>query len=61
MTADERAVRVRERYRQLRDGGADPHEWAYAWRTELNRGGFRAVDFLMEEIVASGKCIGCAS
>lgn len=52
---------MRERYRRLRDGGADPHEWAYAWRTELNRGGFRAVDFLMDEIVDAGKCIGCAS
>ncbi len=50
-----------ERYRSLRDGGADPHEWAYAWRRELNRGGFRAVDFLMDEVVSSGKCVGCAS
>jgi coenzyme F420 hydrogenase subunit beta len=58
---DAQASRVRDRYRALRDGGADPHEWAYAWRTELNRGGFRAVDFLMEEIVDAGKCIGCAS
>jgi coenzyme F420 hydrogenase subunit beta len=58
---DEGAARVRERYRVLRDGPGDPHEWAYAWRTELNRGGFRAVDFLMEEIVDAGKCIGCAS
>lgn len=43
------------------DSGADPHEWAFAWRTELNRGGFRAVDFLMDEVVRAGKCIGCAS
>ena len=53
--------RVAERYRRLIDEGADPGEWAYAWRTELNRGGFRAVDFLMDEIVHAGKCIGCAS
>lgn len=53
--------RVRDRYHRLLDEAADPHEWAYAWRTELNRGGFRAVDFLMEEVVDSGKCIGCAS
>jgi coenzyme F420 hydrogenase subunit beta len=52
---------VRERYHDLRDGGADPHEWPYAWRTELNRGGFRAVDFLMDEVVRAGKCVGCAS
>ena len=59
--ADPKVAQVRERYQRLRDGGADPHEWAYAWRTELNRGGFRAVDFLMQEIVDTGKCIGCAS
>lgn len=53
--------RVTDRYRALRDGGADPHEWPYAWRTELNRGGFRAVDFLMDEVVDPGKCIGCAA
>ncbi len=58
---DAKSRRVSERYRSLRDGGADPHEWAYAWRRELNRGGFRAVDFLMDEVVESGKCIGCAS
>jgi coenzyme F420 hydrogenase subunit beta len=52
---------VRDRYRRLLDEGADPHEWPYAWRTELNRGGFRAVDFLMHEIVDTGKCVGCAS
>ncbi len=53
--------RVQERYHRLLAEGADPHEWPYAWRTELNRGGFRAVDFLMREIVDTGKCIGCAS
>ncbi len=58
---DDRTTRVRERYRSLRDGGADPGEWAYAWRRELNRGGFRAVDFLMDEVVDSGRCVGCAS
>ena len=58
---DARAVRVRNRYHDLLKESADPHEWAYAWRTELNRGGFRAVDFLMDEIVDAGKCIGCAS
>src|SRR3989304_5571605 len=41
--------------------GSDPHEWAYAWRTELNRGGFRAVDFLMDQVVAEGRGIGWAS
>jgi coenzyme F420 hydrogenase subunit beta len=60
-TTDPVVQRVTERYRELRDGGADPHEWPYAWRTELNRGGFRAVDFLMNEIVDTGKCIGCAA
>ena len=58
---DAKALKVAKRYRDLRDSGADPREWAYAWRRELNRGGFRAVDFLMDEIVDSGKCVGCAS
>jgi len=53
--------RVQERYHRLLANGADPHEWPYAWRTELNRGGFRAVDFLNREIIDTGKCIGCAS
>ena len=58
---DAKALKVAERYRDLRDSGADPRGWAYAWRRELNRGGFRAVDFLMDEIVDSKKCVGCAS
>jgi coenzyme F420 hydrogenase subunit beta len=45
----------------LEDNDADPRDWAYAWRSELNRGGFHAVDFLMDEIVDAGKCVGCAS
>lgn len=53
--------RVHDRYRTLLSKAADANEWPYAWRTEVNRGGFRAVDFLMDEIVHSGKCIGCAS
>lgn len=56
-----RTRRVTDRYHALLESDADPHEWAYAWRTELNRGGFRAVDFLMDEVVRAGKCIGCAS
>lgn len=59
--SDPEVARVRERYHALLEEADDAHEWAYAWRTELNRGGFRAVDFLMDEIVHSGKCIGCAS
>ena len=58
---DAKALKVAKRYRDLRDSGADPRGWAYAWRRELNRGGFRAVDFLMDEIVDSKKCVGCAS
>ena len=52
---------VQERYHRLLDEGADPNEWAYAWRSEYNRGGFKAVDFLMEEVGNPGKCIGCAA
>jgi coenzyme F420 hydrogenase subunit beta len=53
--------RVSKRYHRLLEEALDSNEWAYAWRSEINRGGFRAVDFLMEEIVDAGKCIGCAS
>lgn len=53
--------RVREHYQYLLENAEDEHEWAYAWRSELNNGGFRANDFLMMEIVETGKCIGCAS
>jgi coenzyme F420 hydrogenase subunit beta len=53
--------RVAERYHRLLAEAPDANEWAYAWRAEINRGGFRAVDFLMDEVVAPGKCVGCAS
>ena len=58
---DERSVQVIARFRGLLEEGADPHEWAFSWRTELNRGGFPAVDLLMEEVVKPGKCVGCAA
>jgi len=58
---DTSALRVAERYHRLLAEADDANEWAYAWRAEINRGGFPAVDFLMEEVVGSGKCIGCAS
>ena len=52
---------MRRRYHVLLDSADDPNEWPYAWRAELNRGGFRAVDLLASEIIDSGKCVGCAS
>ena len=58
---DARTQRVSERYHRLLDEAAEPEEWAYAWRSEINRGGFRAVDFLRREVVETGKCIGCAA
>ncbi|MCF8473983.1 MAG: Coenzyme F420 hydrogenase/dehydrogenase, beta subunit C-terminal domain [Emcibacter sp.] len=58
---DERSKQVIERYRSLLDDNANAQEWAFSWRTELNRGGFQAVDLLMEEVVKPGKCIGCAA
>ena len=58
---DERSLQVIARFRGLLEEGADPHEWAFSWRTELNRGGFPAVDLLMEEVVKPGKCVGCAA
>ncbi len=58
---DPKTEAVLERYRGYLEQGVDHREWAYAWRTEINRGGFRAVDFLMEQIVDTGMCVGCAS
>ena len=58
---DQQVAAVSERYRTALLNSDDPHDWAYSWRSELNRGGFRAVDFLMDEIVDTGKCVGCAS
>jgi coenzyme F420 hydrogenase subunit beta len=60
-TRDPDVDRVHDRYQRLLREAADANEWPYAWRTEVNRGGFRAVDFLMDEVVHRGKCIGCAS
>lgn len=57
----ERIDRVARRYERLLEESKSPHEWAFAWRTEVNRGGFQAVDFLMDKVVDAGKCIGCAS
>lgn len=61
MSHDQLVEEIRERYHNLLHSSADPHEWSYAWRSEINRGGFKAVDFLMEEIVKTGKCVGCAA
>ncbi len=61
MDLDHLTDEVRGRYRKLLDEGADPNEWAYAWRMEYNRGGFKAVDMLMEEVIKPDKCIGCAA
>ncbi|MET0379788.1 MAG: Coenzyme F420 hydrogenase/dehydrogenase, beta subunit C-terminal domain [Spongiibacteraceae bacterium] len=58
---DPKSTEIIERYHELIASDADPHEWAFSWRTELNRGGFRAVDLLMEHVVDPGRCIGCAS
>jgi coenzyme F420 hydrogenase subunit beta len=60
MGSDATASRVQERYRALVQQ-SDANEWAYAWRREVNRGGFRAVDFLMEQVVDAGKCVGCGA
>ena len=56
-----RSDAVLTRYRSLVNSDTPPSEWAFAWRAELNRGGFEAYDFLMREIVDTGKCVGCAA
>ena len=61
MSIAETVAMVKERYHDLLENAEDEHEWAYAWRHELNNGGFRANDFLMGEVVDPGKCIGCAA
>lgn len=61
-TAKDRiSIEVIKRYQRLLDEDADPNEWAFAWRTELNRGGFPAYELLNEMVVNPGKCIGCAA
>jgi len=52
---------VIERYERLLAQESNPHEWAFAWRTELNRGGFPAYELLRKEILDPGKCVGCAA
>jgi coenzyme F420 hydrogenase subunit beta len=59
--ADPKVDVVESRYQRLLETAEDPHDWAFAWRSELNRGGFRAVDFLMDEVIDAGKCLGCAA
>ncbi|MEQ9618041.1 MAG: Coenzyme F420 hydrogenase/dehydrogenase, beta subunit C-terminal domain [Deltaproteobacteria bacterium] len=62
ISRDEQLIRaVQRKYHEMLEEGVDPYEWAYAWRSEINRGGFKAVDFLMREIVDTGKCVGCAA
>lgn len=61
MDPDQLTEEIKGRYHKLLEEGADPNEWAYAWRSEFNRGGFKAVDFLMDEVINPGKCIGCAA
>jgi len=60
-SVDKASSEVIGRYRRLLDEDADPNEWAFAWRTELNRGGFPAWELLMEEVIKPGKCVGCAA
>ena len=55
MSSENLANLVKQRYREMVDRGADPQQWSFAWRTEANKGGFKSVDFLMREIVDTGK------
>ena len=58
---DRASNEVIERYRSLLADDADPNEWAFSWRTELNRGGFPAYELLDEVVIEPGKCVGCAA
>jgi len=61
MNIFETVAKVKDHYENLLETAEDDHEWAFAWRGEINNGGFHANDFLMDEIVETGKCIGCAA
>ena len=61
MNPDDLTQEVKNRYKKLIDEGADPNEWAYSWRSEYNRGGFKAVDMLNDEVINQDKCVGCAA
>lgn len=62
MSLDDLTKEVQGRYHKLKeDRNVDPNEWAYSWRSEYNRGGFKAVDMLNEEVINQDKCIGCAA
>ena len=43
MIGRDRTDRVSRRYDWLLKESESPYEWAFAWRTEVNRGGFRAL------------------
>ena len=58
---DRTSKEVIDRYRSLLAEDADPNEWAFSWRTELNRGGFPAYELLEEVVIEPGKCVGCAA
>ncbi len=49
MSIAETVARVKKHYQNLLKTAEDEREWAYAWRSEINNGGFRANDFLMGE------------
>ncbi len=58
---DDGAVGVAARYRSMLDEGAPAADWAYAWRSRVSNGGFKASDLVMGEVVTRGKCVGCAA
>ena len=61
MVDQERLAVIGKRYRDLVTEQPDPHDWAHAWRAELNRGGFEAYELLRTEVIDAGKCVGCAA
>ena len=60
LSLDDLTKEVQGRYHKLKeDKNVDPNEWAYSWRSEYNRGGFKAVDMLNEEVINQDKCRLC--
>ena len=57
MNPDDLTQEVKNRYKKLIDEGADPNEGPTRGGSEYNRGGFKAVDMLNDEVINQDKCV----